>query len=358
MLYHLLYPLHEVLTVFNVFRYITFRTIYATLTALIITLLLGPWSIKKLSSLKIGQYVRADIPGAHQEKEGTPTMGGLLILFAIGLATLLWADLTNRYVWIVLLSTFGLGFLGLIDDLEKLAKKNAKGLSVKAKASVQCAVALVVALLLYYHPDFNTYLTLPFFKDVAVNLDVLYIPFTMLVIVGSSNAVNLSDGLDGLAIGLTLIAAGTYLLFSYFTGNIRIADYLQISYVPGSGELSVFCGALIGAAMGFLWFNAYPAQIFMGDVGSLALGAAIGTVAAITKNEILLVIVGGAFVVEALSVILQVGSYKIRKRRIFQMAPLHHHFELQGWAEPKIIVRFWIIGIILALLAISTLKLR
>jgi phospho-N-acetylmuramoyl-pentapeptide-transferase len=357
-LYSLLYPLHTIFPLFNVFRYITFRTIYATITALLITLLLGPWFIRKVTSLQIGQQIRNDGPAAHLKKSGTPTMGGMLILFSLLLSTLLWADLKNAFIWIIVIATFLLGLLGGMDDWEKITKKNSRGLSVRTKLISQTLIGLVVGIALYYHPTFNTHLYVPFFKKITPDLGIFYIFFTALVIVGASNAVNLTDGLDGLAIGLVLIVSSTYLLFSYFAGHIKIANYLQISYVAGSGELAIFCGAMVGASMGFLWFNAYPAQIFMGDVGSLALGGSLGTVAAVTKNEILLAIVGGVFVMEALSVIFQVGSYKLRKKRIFQMAPIHHHFELKGWAEPKIIVRFWIIAALFALLAISTLKLR
>ena len=358
MLYNLLYPLHTISPVFNVFRYITFRTIYATVTALVLTLFLGPWFIRKLTSLQIGQQVRDDGPASHRKKSGTPTMGGLLILFSLLTSTLLWADLKNVFIWIVVISTGLLGYLGWLDDWQKVSRKNSKGLSARTKLVSQTAVGLLVGIALYYHPTFNTHLYVPFFKKITPDLGVFYILFTALIIVGASNAVNLTDGLDGLAIGLVLIVTGTYVLFSYFAGNIKIANYLQISYVAGSGELTIFCGAMAGAGMGFLWFNAYPAQVFMGDVGSLALGGSLGMVAAITKNEILLAIVGGVFVIEALSVIFQIGSFKLRRKRIFQMAPIHHHFELKGWAEPKIIVRFWIIAILFALLAISTLKLR
>lgn len=358
MLYHLLYPLHEIYSIFNVFRYITFRTIYAILTALLITLILGPWLIKKLQSLNVKQYIREDGPATHYSKSGTPTMGGILIIPSLTIATLFWGDLTNTYLWTVLITTWGLGIIGLIDDLKKLRDRNSKGISPRFKLLGQVLFGIALGIFIYLSPDFDRNLTLPFFKNVSINLGIFYILFVAIVIVGTSNAVNFTDGLDGLAIGLVLIATITYLLFSYSAGHIKIANYLQIPYIPGSGELTIFCGAMLGAATGFLWFNTYPAQIFMGDVGSLALGGALGTVAIISKHEILLTIVGGIFVVEALSVIFQVASYKLRKKRIFAMAPLHHHFELKGWAEPKIIVRFWIIAAILALVAISTLKLR
>lgn len=358
MLYHLLYPLHEAYNIFNVFRYITFRTIYAILTALLITLILGPLLIEKLQTLNVKQYIREDGPSTHLNKSGTPTMGGILILLSLTIATLFWGDLTNIYIWIALLTTWGLGIIGIIDDLKKLRSKSSDGVSPSFKLCGQILLGAALGTYLYLSPDFDKNLTIPFFKTISINLGIFYILFVIVLIVGTSNAVNLTDGLDGLAIGLVLIVTTTYLLFSYFSGHIKIANYLQIPYIPGSGELTIFCGALFGAATGFLWFNTYPAQVFMGDVGSLALGGALGTVAIITKHEILLAIVGGVFVAEALSVILQVTSYKLRKKRIFAMAPLHHHYELKGWAEPKIIVRFWIVAAFLALVAISTLKLR
>ena len=358
MLYHLFYPLHEAYSMFNVFRYITFRTIYAIITALLITLILGPCLIEKLQTLNIKQYIREDGPSAHLNKSGTPTMGGILILLSLTTATLFWGDLTNTYIWIALLTTWGLGIIGIIDDLKKLRSKSSDGISPRFKLCGQILLGAALGTFLYLSPDFDKNLTIPFFKTISINLGIFYILFVIVLIVGTSNAVNLTDGLDGLAIGLVLIVTTTYLLFSYFSGHIKIANYLQIPYIPGSGELTIFCGALLGAATGFLWFNTYPAQVFMGDVGSLALGGALGTVAIITKHEILLAIVGGMFVAEALSVILQVTSYKLRKKRIFAMAPLHHHYELKGWAEPKIIVRFWIVAAFLALVAISTLKLR
>jgi phospho-N-acetylmuramoyl-pentapeptide-transferase len=359
MLYHLLYPLHTTFSVFNVFRYITFRTIYAVLTALLISFVLGPWLIRYLRKERIGQYVRDDGPSEHLSKVGTPTMGGLLILFSITIATLLWADLTNFYIWIALLVTVGFGAIGFLDDYLKLIKKESAGLQGHSKILLQSTIALVVAGLLYIQPDFDTHITIPFLKEVRLDLGWGYILLAVLVIVGTSNAVNLTDGLDGLAIGSMTVATATYLIFSYVAGHITIATYLQIPYVPGCGELAVLCGAVIGAGMGFLWFNAYPAEIFMGDVGSLPLGGILGTVAVVTKQEILLVLVGGLFVMEALSVIFQVGFFKMTNgRRIFKMAPLHHHFELKGWPEPKVIVRFWLIAIVLGLLSLSTLKLR
>jgi phospho-N-acetylmuramoyl-pentapeptide-transferase len=359
MLYHLLYPLHTTLSVFNVFRYITFRTIYASLTAFFICFLLGPWVIRKLSGMQVKQYIRDDGPQSHLSKAGTPTMGGLLIVFSIVTSVLLWSDLTNYFTWIVLLVIIGYGLIGFIDDYLMQIKKRSKGLNVRHKLMLQFGLALVTGFLVYISPDFSTQVTIPFFKRLSPDLGWGYIIFAAFVIVGASNAVNLTDGLDGLAIGPVIVAATTYMIFAYVAGHVKIANYLQINYVVGSGEVAILCGTLAGAGMGFLWFNSYPAQIFMGDVGSLSLGAALGTVAVITKQEILLVLVGGLFVVEALSVIFQVGYFKMTSgQRIFRMAPLHHHFELKGWPEPKVIVRFWIIAIALALLAMSTLKLR
>ena len=359
MLYHLLYPLHTTFSVFNVFRYITFRTIYASLTAFFICFVLGPWMIRKLGAMQVGQYIRDDGPKTHLDKAGTPTMGGTLIIISISASILLWSDLTNYFVWIVLFVTVGYGTIGFIDDYLMQVKKQSKGLTVRRKLVLQGIVALITSFLVYISPDFSTQVTIPFFKNISPDFGWGYVIFSAFVIVGASNAVNLTDGLDGLAIGPVIIAASTYMIFAYVAGHVKIADYLQINYVIGSGELSIFCGALAGSGLGFLWFNAYPAQIFMGDVGSLSLGASLGTIAVITKQEILLALVGGLFVMEALSVIFQVGFFKMTHgKRIFRMAPLHHHFELKGWPEPKVIVRFWIIAIALALLAMSTLKLR
>jgi len=309
--------------------------------------------------MQIGQFIRDDGPQSHLSKSGTPTMGGTLIIFAIVLSTLLWANLANYYIWICLLIIIGFGCIGFIDDYLKLIKKKSKGLTAKGKFLLQFFVALIAGLLLWSRPDFNTHVTVPFFKTVLPDLKWGYILFSTLVIVGASNAVNLTDGLDGLAIGPFIIASTTYMILAYVAGHIQIASYLQITYAPGSAETTVFCGAMAGAGLGFLWFNTYPAEMFMGDVGALSLGAALGTVAVITKQEILLVIIGGLFVIEALSVIFQVGFFKLTNgHRIFKMAPLHHHFELKQWPEPKITVRFWIISITLALIAMSTLKLR
>ena len=358
MLYHLLYPLYTTYSFFNVFRYITFRTIYAMITAMIIAFFLGPWLIRKLQSLQIGQSIREEGPNTHFVKKGTPTMGGILIILSVTISTLLWANLTVDYVWLVLLVTIGYGLIGSVDDYRKLSN-GSKGLPGKTRLAAEIMIAVFVSIILYIKPGFNSSVTIPFFKTMLPDLGWGYILLSTFIIVGAANAVNLTDGLDGLAIGPALICFMTYLLFAYFAGNIRISAYLQIPYVAGTGELAVFCGAMAGAGIGFLWYNTYPAQIFMGDVGSLSLGGALGTMAVVTKQEILLAIVGGIFVLETFSVIFQVGWYKITKgKRIFRMAPIHHHFELKGWAEPKVIVRFWIITIILALIAISTLKLR
>ncbi len=359
MIYHFLYPLHTSISAFNVFRYITFRTIYASLTAFVVCFLLGPWMIRKLSMMQVGQYIREDGPQSHLQKAGTPTMGGTLIIVSVASASLLWADLSNPFIWIVLLVLLGFGAIGFIDDYLMQVKKRSKGLTARGKLILQTVLALLTGYLMVMSPGFTTHVTMPFFKHVSPELGWWYVLFAAFIIVGSSNAVNMTDGLDGLAIGPTIIAAVTYMIFAYVAGHSKIAEYLQISYVPGCGEIAVFCGALAGAGMGFLWFNAYPAQVFMGDVGSLALGGSLGTVAVMTKQEILLALVGGLFVIETLSVIFQVGFFKLTKgKRIFRMAPLHHHFELKGWPEPKVIVRFWIIAIALALISMSTLKLR
>ena len=358
MLYHLFYPLATDIKLFNIFKYLTFRTIYAMITALIVCFVLGPWIIRKLESLQARQVIRTDGPESHLQKQGTPTMGGIIILAAIVIPTLLWADLTNQYIWITLFITIGYGLIGFVDDYKKVVKKDTKGLSARQKLFWQVLLAGSVAVYLFLKPGFSEELFFPLFKNFHPDLWIWFIPFVTLVIVGASNAVNLTDGLDGLAIGPVAINAATYMLFSYIAGHATLSAYLQIPRVVGAGELAVLCGAMVGAGLGFLWFNSYPAEVFMGDVGSLSLGGTLGTIAVLTKQEILLVIVGGIFVVEALSVIFQVGSYKYRGKRIFRMAPIHHHFELKGVAEPKIIVRFWIISIILALVAISTLKMR
>lgn len=359
MFYHFLYSMHTEISAFNIFRYITFRTIYATITAFLICFILGPWVIKRLQKLQIGQYVRDDGPQTHLNKAGTPTMGGVMIIASIVISTLLWTDLYNRYIWIVLFSTISFALIGFCDDYLMQVKKRSKGLSAKSKFSLQVIVALITGWLTYTSPDFSTTITIPFLKNISPDLGIGYIFFAAFVIVGTSNAVNLTDGLDGLAIGPVIISAVTYMVFAYVSGHMKMADYLQISYVPKGGEITIICGAIAGAGIGFLWFNSYPAQIFMGDTGSLPLGAILGTIAVITKQEILLIIVGGLFVIEALSVIIQVSYFKLTNgKRVFRMAPIHHHFELKGWAEPKVIVRFWIVSIMLALIAVSTLKIR
>jgi phospho-N-acetylmuramoyl-pentapeptide-transferase len=359
MLYHLLYPLRDQFAGFNVFRYITFRSAGAVLTALIVTFLLGPAVIAWLRRLKVGQHVRNDGPQTHLAKQGTPTMGGILILAALVSSVVLWSDLTNKYVWVVLFATLAFGGIGFWDDYLKVVKKRSMGLRAFQKFGLQIVASLAIALFLYYGRDpNNTIMSLPFAKRMFLDLGWFYAPFVVLVIVGSSNAVNLTDGLDGLAIGLVGIASTATAVIVYLGGNKIIADYLKILYIPGSGELAVFCGAMLGASLGFLWYNAHPAEVFMGDVGSLALGGALGALTVVTKHELILVIVGGIFVVETFSVILQVASYKLTGKRIFKMAPIHHHFEQIGWPESKVIIRFWIIGIILALVSIGSLKLR
>jgi phospho-N-acetylmuramoyl-pentapeptide-transferase len=361
MFYHLFFPLHETLSVFNVFRYLTFRTAYAALTALVLSLLFGPYVIRLLQQRQVGQMIRQDGPKSHFCKAGTPTMGGVLILATLSVATLLWANLAVAYVWLALLSTLVFGAIGFWDDYLKMTRRSSAGLRAKYKFSAEVIAAALVAGALVALADAEsniTRLSVPFFKQVAPDLGLLYIPFAVWVIVGTSNAVNLTDGLDGLATGPIIIAAFAYAGIAYVAGNVRFAEYLNILYIRGAGELAVFCGALVGSSLGFLWFNAYPAQVFMGDVGSLSLGGALGTVAVIAKHEFLLLLIGGLFVIETLSVIIQVASFKLTGKRVFRMAPLHHHFEEQGWQEPKVIVRFWIIAIVLALLSLSTLKLR
>ncbi|GAA0242546.1 MULTISPECIES: phospho-N-acetylmuramoyl-pentapeptide-transferase [Marinomonas] len=347
-------------TFFTVFNYLSLRAILGVLTALAISLLIGNKVIRLLQRLQIGQSVRSDGPQTHLAKAGTPTMGGALIIFSITVSTLLWGDLRNQYVWVVLLVMLAFGVVGWVDDYRKVVEKNPRGLPGRWKYFWQSIFGLAAAFYLYYTASTpaETALIVPLFKDVAIPLGVFFIVLTYFVIVGTSNAVNLTDGLDGLAILPTVLVGGALGVFAYLTGNIRFADYLLIPYVHGSGELLVFCAALAGAGLGFLWFNTYPAQIFMGDVGSLALGAALGTIAVIVRQELVLFIMGGVFVMETVSVILQVASYKLTKRRIFRMAPIHHHFELKGWAEPKVIVRFWIITVCLVLVGLATLKVR
>ncbi len=352
-----MYPLAKYHAIFNVFQYITFRTIYATVTALVLSFIIGPYFIKRLTAMQVGEVIRGDGPPTHAGKAGTPTMGGVMILVAVIVPVLLWANLTNPLIWFLLFVIVGMGGIGFVDDYKKVVKGEPKGLRPLLKFTSQMVVALLAGLFLYMS-GFDTGIAVPFFKGVHIELGILYIPFVALVIAGASNAVNLTDGLDGLAIGPVTIAAGTYLFLTYITGHIKIAEYLQIMHVSGSGELAVLAGSMVGASLGFLWFNTYPAQVFMGDIGALSLGGALGALAVASKHEILLIIVGGIFVVEALSVIFQVGSFKLRGKRVLAMAPIHHHFELKGWPEPRIIVRFWIIAIILSLVAISTLKIR
>ena len=358
MIYHLFYSLHDQYSFLNVFRYITLRTVYSVITALILCLVIGPYMIELLKKLQIGQFVRNDGPSSHLTKSGTPTMGGVLILIIVVLATLSWADLSNIYVWLVLAVLVGFGLIGFADDYLKVVRKKSEGLRGKYKFTLQIAVATLVAMTLYYLPAYSTILSVPFLKDFNPDLGWLYIPFVILIIVGTSNAVNLTDGLDGLAIGPVIVVTIVYTIITYVSGHAKIANYLLIPFINGSGELAILCGAVFGAGLGFLWFNTYPASVFMGDVGSLPLGALLGTVAVIAKHELLLLIVGGIFVVETISVIFQVASFRLHGKRVFLMAPLHHHYELKGWQEPKIIVRFWIIAIMLGLLALSTLKLR
>jgi phospho-N-acetylmuramoyl-pentapeptide-transferase len=377
MLYYLLYHvLQRYFSPLNVFRYITVRTVYASLTAMFLAFVFGPWLIRRLREMQIGQYIREEGPQAHQKKAGTPTMGGVLIVLSTAIPSLLWADLTNPFILLSLFALFGFAAIGFVDDYAKVSKQRNLGLSGKTKLSLQFLVSFVVGvslLLLATRSVYSTQLMIPFLKRLRPELVIhslltsahlwplAFVPFLVfvsLVITGSSNAVNLTDGLDGLAIGCTVIAAGALTVLTYVSSNYRWAAYLEIQYIPRIGELTVFCGALVGASLGFLWYNAHPAEIFMGDVGSLSLGGTLGVIAVIIKQEILLFFVGGIFVVEALSVILQVGSFKLRGKRIFRMAPIHHHFELMGWSESKVIVRFWIAALVFALFALTTLKLR
>jgi phospho-N-acetylmuramoyl-pentapeptide-transferase len=361
MLYHFLYSYGGQISLLNVTQYVTFRTAAASLTALAFSLMLGPWMIRKLREAQIGQVIRDTGPIAHQPKAGTPTMGGLLILPAAIVPTFLWADLTNAYVWIAVLSTLAFGSIGFVDDYLKLKRQSHHGLRPRYKLVAQVAVASLVGvavLALTEQNLYNTRLNFPFFKEFVPELGFWYVPFAVLVLVGASNAVNLTDGLDGLAIGTFTIAAAAFTGLTYITGHRVFAEYLLLVRFSPAAELTIFCGALVGASLGFLWYNAYPADIFMGDVGSLALGGALGTVAVLIKQELLLVIVGGVFVIEALSVIVQVFSFRVMGRRVFKMAPLHHHFELQGWSEPKIMTRFLVVAVIFALFSLTTLKLR
>jgi len=361
MFYHLLYPLRESIGAFNVFQYITFRTAMATLTALLVSLLLGPRMIRRLQQFQIGQEIREEGPSSHRAKRGTPTMGGLLIITAVVLPTVLWANLFNPFVWIPVAAILLFGAIGFVDDYMKVARRRNLGLRARSKFALQVAVALALGVYLHWLAQighFDTTLSFPFFKTFNPDLGWGYPLLVVLVLTGSANAVNLTDGLDGLAIGSLLIVWAAFSVLTYAAGHALVADYLAIPNVKGVGELTVFCGAVVGASLGFLWFNSHPAEVFMGDVGSMGLGGALGTVAVLIKQELLLIVAGGLFVVEAGSVILQVGSFKLRGRRIFRMAPLHHHFELGGWSETKVVIRFWIIALIFALLSLATLKLR
>ena len=345
---------------FRVFQYLTLRAILGALTALIISFIIGPVMIRKLTNRKIGQSVRSDGPKSHFDKAGTPTMGGTLILVAVAVSTLLWSNLNNRYVWVILLVTMGFGIIGFVDDYRKVMQGNSDGLSAKAKYLWQSLIGMAAAVFLFMTATVpaETQFIVPFFKDVGINMGWFYIVLTYFVIVGTSNAVNLTDGLDGLAIMPTVMVATGLGVFAYLSGHVEFSKYLAIPFLPQSGELIVFCAALVGAGLGFLWFNAYPAMVFMGDVGALALGAALGVLAVLVRQEIVLVIMGGIFVMETVSVIIQVASFKATGKRVFRMAPIHHHFELKGWPEPRVIVRFWIITFILVLIGLSTLKLR
>jgi phospho-N-acetylmuramoyl-pentapeptide-transferase len=361
MLYHLLISLYPQVSAFNVVRYITFRTAAASITALIISLVLGPWLIRRLREFQIGQVIRQEGPQSHQAKAGTPTMGGLLILAAALLPTLLWADLTNVYIWIAVLATAGFGAVGFLDDYLKITRRSSGGLKPRYKMGLQFVIALAIAITLMVlaaNNLYNTRLIFPFFKTLIPDLGWFYVPFAVFILVAWSNAVNLTDGLDGLAISTFAVAATALTAIAYVTGHAVFASYLLLVHFAPAGELTIFCGALVGASLGFLWYNAHPAEVFMGDVGSLALGGALATVAILIKQEILLVIIGGVFVAEAASVVIQVASFKLTGKRVFKMAPLHHHFELIGWEEPKVIARFIIVAIIFALFSLTTLKLR
>ncbi|MFE8072772.1 phospho-N-acetylmuramoyl-pentapeptide-transferase [Marinobacteraceae bacterium S3BR75-40.1] len=353
--------LAQYISAFSVFQYLTFRAILGVLTALVISMVAGPWMIRALGQYQIGQAIRDDGPQTHLSKAGTPTMGGALILLCVAVSTLLWADLSNRYVWVTLLVTLAFGLIGWVDDYRKVVERNPRGLPARWKYFWQSLFGLIAAIVLFATatlPQETTFIV-PLFKDVALEMGpVAFVVLTYFVVVGSSNAVNLTDGLDGLAIMPTVMVAGALAVFAYLSGHANFADYLHIPHLPGTGELIIFCGSLVGAGLGFLWFNTYPAQVFMGDVGALALGAALGIVAVIVRQEVVLFIMGGVFVMETLSVILQVGSYRLTGRRIFRMAPLHHHFELKGWPEPRVIVRFWVITVVLVLVGLATLKIR
>ena len=370
LIYHILYTFHDQFSLLNVFRYITFRTAYASLTALLISLVLGPWLIDRLRHFQVGQYIRDEVPTNHHNKAGTPTMGGILVILSILIPTILWADLTNLYIWLAIASLILFGIVGFIDDYLKVIRKTSLGLRAREKLLLQSLIGLVIVgalIVLNHHGLYSIRMSVPFFKFFTPEMDLVilgmstFLPlilFTLIVIIGSSNAVNLTDGLDGLAPGLVIIASSALTVLTYVTGHATFATYLDLIKNTYASELTVFCGAMAGATLGFLWYNSHPAQIFMGDVGSMSLGGAIGTVAILIKQELLLLSIGGVFVLEALSVIAQVFSYKLRGKRILRMAPLHHHFELLGWKEPKVVVRFWILGLIFALFSLTTLKLR
>jgi len=364
LIYHLLYPLHTTFSSFNVFRYITFRTIYAAITALVICFILGPWMIRKLQSLQIGQPIREDGPDSHLSKKGTPTMGGVLIIFATVISTFLWANLTVNFIWMILMVTISFGLIGMADDIRKLTSRSSRGVPGKVRLAGEVAIALFISLILFYQPGFTSNITLPFFKTVLPDLGWGYVLLSTFIIVGTANAVNLTDGLDGLAIMPVIMVGSALGVFAYVTGSVTFSKYLLFPHIPGVGELLIFCSAMAGAGLAFLWFNTHPAQVFMGDVGALALGGALGTIAVIVRQEIVLAIMGGIFVVEALSVMAQVAWFKFTKRRygegrrLLKMAPLHHHFEKSGWKETQVVVRFWIITMLLCLIGLSTLKLR
>ncbi|MFQ5603427.1 MAG: phospho-N-acetylmuramoyl-pentapeptide-transferase [bacterium] len=361
MFYYLFYPLREIISGFNLFRYITFRSAWAAITALLISFIVGPYIIKKLRQHQIGEEIREDGPQSHLKKAGTPTMGGLIVLAAVVLPTLLWARIDNIYITLILISTIWMGVVGFVDDYLKSVKKVPKGLVARYKLLGQLSLGAIIGLTLYFSPRYegiNTLSTMPFFKDYEIDFGVFYIPMVIFVITATSNAVNLTDGLDGLAIGLIGISGLAWAAIAYVSGRVDFSDYLNIIYLDGAGELTVYCAALVGGALGFLWYNAHPAQVFMGDTGALSLGSAVGTLAILLKKELLLIIIGGVFVAESLSVIIQVLYFKRTGKRLFKMAPIHHHFELSGWAEPKVVVRFWIIAILLVLFSLSTFKIR
>ncbi len=361
MFYHFLYPLYEKFFAFNVFRYITFRSVYATVTALLICFIFAPPLIKKLRKIGTGRQVRKYTPSRHEQKAGTPSMGGIIILISILSSILLWGNLGNPYTILVMVATMGFGIIGFFDDYLKFVKKSSRGLHGKIKLITQVLISTAVMLFIYFGPEHGentTLLYVPFVNRPVLDMAYFYIPFGILLLVGTTNAVNLTDGLDGLAIGLLIFVSAAYAGLSYLSGHVKIANYLGIPYIPNSAELTVFCMSLLGAGVGFLWFNAHPAEVFMGDTGSISLGGSIGVISLLIKKEVLLIIVGGVFVVETLSVIIQVFSYKLFGKRVFLMSPLHHHFELKGWSESKIIVRFWIAGLVLALIALSTLKIQ